>query len=116
VNLITAFNIVTLVCAICAAWWAWGIYRLVRSRAVLILGVAVAYMVVVRFGITSGQAQTPCSSWWADNASYLLAGFWPLFALSMYLLHRTLREVLTSRRIGDPPKADFSERRHKEVP
>jgi hypothetical protein len=73
-----------------------GIYRLTKARSAFWIVAALAYTLTTRTLITISQAYTPGADmrWIDDHASYIIVGFWPLMAIGMVLLLRSLRGLV----------------------
>ena len=91
--ILNVVNFITFCCAVFALWSSWHVYRLVKTKSVMFLSIAVAYICGVRVAVSVGQAMSS-QHWIPAHSSYLLIPFYPLLALGFYLLYRSLRKML----------------------
>ena len=83
-------NLFTTSCVLFALWCSVSVYRLVRAPSVFWLVIAISYISAVRITVALAQSvETP--NWVTLHTSWLLIPFYPLLALSLYLLLRSLR-------------------------
>lgn len=89
-------NLIVLVSAGVSIWSSVHIFHMLRSRSVGVLIFAVGYAAIVRIVVAFEQVEhaPPWVVWIAHHSSYVVLPFWPLLALSLYLLLRSVRSVL----------------------
>jgi hypothetical protein len=86
-------NIITVTFALFSTVIAVRLYILVRAPALLMLAASVSCLALVRISVAAAQS---CGepNWVTQNTSYLLVPFWPLLSVSLWLLLRSLRNLL----------------------
>jgi hypothetical protein len=88
-----ATNIFIVGCTVVACFFSYKLWRLLDSLATLAFFLSAAYMVGFRIWVLV-ERQTGSESWMLNNQGYFLLPFWPLFALGIYLVYKTVKDTL----------------------
>jgi len=83
-------NVISITCALVMVWATISLYELTRSRSLLVLLGALAYLTFVRILVSVTEAFIG-ECWITQHTSYLIAPFWPTIAIGFVLLYLSLR-------------------------
>jgi hypothetical protein len=93
VTWLTITNAFIVICAIVAAIFSYKLWRLLESRAALLFTIVSFYMLGYRTFILV-ERQMYEVNWYLTHQGYFLIPFWPLFAAAIYLMYKSICEVV----------------------
>jgi hypothetical protein len=93
VNVLACVNFLTAVFAVTSVYLVVRLYGLLRTPSILVMLAAVSSLAFVRITVAFAQTYYP-GSWLTLNTTYLLVPFWPLLALALWMLLRSLERIM----------------------